>query len=636
MNRIFFILILNFLLWINGSLSAQWEACGGPNGSGMISFGLKDNTLFAGSELGKIYVSFDNGKKWISRSQGLPEAPIASFCYEGEYILVATYGKGIFISSDNGQNWIDFNRGIVKKNALKAITVKSFEGQIFTGTEGKGFYTRKIGDSSWSHITGKGLREVYSILKSGDNFLIGTNHGLYLSIDDGANWKKLRSKVIKRIIYSLTQYDNIIYAGTDIGIYTSTDNGVNWEQSSIELPPGKTRKDSRSARYYFRSIAKSGDVIYAISNNLGVFQSKDNGKNWSNIDDFNEKSNMTYSILAKDSIIFVADFSGIYRTNVNGPNDWVHSDTGINNVLINDLISYNNVLYAGTNYHGVVKSSDNGNTWHKIAGSYDISYVEALFADDSTLYSGSRYDGIYSYTIGDDKWRNYNKGLPGDYLFSLAKDTSLIEEYVQEIHSNGRPELYAGAFAGNADTLLFGEYAGGNLYISLNGQPWKSISDTFNRFSGVNSIILIDNQILIGKTDGFYKSSDYGKNWIEMNSGLKDISIESLVNDGSNIFAGTKDSGINRMPLKGEKWEEINNGLEDLHISSLFRYNGLLFAGTINGHIYISQNYGDTWRRVDNNFTNKEISSFAVIDDTIFVGTQGESVFKAEIRSLLK
>ena len=73
--------------------------------------------------------------------------------------------------------------------------------------------------------------------------------------------------------------------------------------------------------------------------------------------------------------------------------------------------------------------------------------------------------------------------------------------------------------------------------------------------------------------DGIFRSTDEGKNWIQINKDLTFEIIQQIVIDSlNNIFAGTAGGGIYISSNEGNNWTQINEGLNYLRpiISLLF------------------------------------------------------------------
>jgi len=170
--------------------------------------------------------------------------------------------------------------------------------------------------------------------------------------------------------------------------------------------------------------------------------------------------------------------------------------------------------------------------------------------------------------MGDGIFRSTNKGL----TWSRAGLDS-IEINILALNKEGN--LFAGTNK--------------SLYISKNdGVNWSQLS-LLNTF--INTITFTKaSDIIVGtKNSGIYKSTSGGLSWTQVNNGLKENNILSLIinNDGK-LFAATE-GGIYSSSNNGENWILLNTGLNHTYIYTLtINKEGYVFAGTNGGGVYRS------------------------------------------------
>ncbi|MGE5804931.1 MAG: LamG-like jellyroll fold domain-containing protein, partial [Ignavibacteria bacterium] len=119
-----------------------------------------------------------------------------------------------------------------------------------------------------------------------------------------------------------------------------------------------------------------------------------------------------------------------------------------------------------------------------------------------------------------------------------------------------------------------------------NGDSWSYL----NVPEGIRSITMNSNGHIFAGTVNFYepggifRSTDIGNNWTQINNGLTNLHIRTLIiNSEDHIFAGTA-GGVFRSLDNGESWDELNSGLTDLRINCFaFDLTQHLFAGTPTG-----------------------------------------------------
>ena len=89
-------------------------------------------------------------------------------------------------------------------------------------------------------------------------------------------------------------------------------------------------------------------------------------------------------------------------------------------------------------------------------------------------------------------------------------------------------------------------------------------------------------------SSGVYKSIDGGANWIQINTGLTNLRIQSMALDAldpSIIYVGTEGGGVFKTIDGGGNWVTANTGLTDLYVYSLAvdpTIHTIVYAGTAN------------------------------------------------------
>jgi hypothetical protein len=89
---------------------------------------------------------------------------------------------------------------------------------------------------------------------------------------------------------------------------------------------------------------------------------------------------------------------------------------------------------------------------------------------------------------------------------------------------------------------------------------------------------------------GVHVSTDNGNTWTDL--GLQS-NIQMVVQNGSNLYAGSGSYGIYLSTNNGQNWASINNGIPSVYwtIYALCTYGNHVFAGT-DGGIYHSTDNG--------------------------------------------
>jgi photosystem II stability/assembly factor-like uncharacterized protein len=269
-----------------------------------------------------------------------------------------------------------------------------------------------------------------------------------------------------------------IYAGTDNGLYKTTDGGGHWTAINNGLP---------GPEISVLAVNPSDPTILYAGN---LFKSTDSGANWVSI-----YNNLIGKVLS-------------LATDPNNPQ----------------------TLYVGTDFGGLSKSEDDGDSWTPVLATTGISALAVDYNSPDIVYAGgvTSYGdpgGMYKTTGGGDNWASINNGLADPNTICLTMDPS------------APATLYVCA-GGNFKTV-----DGGANWVSKN----KGLLNTNTRSIAID----YSNPSVIYKGDSsgqVQRSRDGGDNWdvppmtIELDQG----SINALVldPDDPNVLYAGKDGGV--------------------------------------------------------------------------------------------
>lgn len=203
--------------------------------------------IYAGEDGGGIIRSDDNGTTWVEVNRSI--AFIRSLVIDSSNnVFGGSYGGHIVRSTDGGINWTEHNIGVATAGILSLAV--SPTGTIFAGTNFTGVYRSSDHGETWN-VTGldHGYINALAINQMG-NIFAGSDSGIYVSTDDGANWNDSDSGLTNRYVHALL-VDSLgnVFAGSNDGVFYSTDDGGYWQQCNSSVPgsivlafAGKTAK----------------------------------------------------------------------------------------------------------------------------------------------------------------------------------------------------------------------------------------------------------------------------------------------------------------------------------------------------------------------------------------------------------
>lgn len=129
---------------------------------------------------------------------------------------------------------------------------------------------------------------------------------------------------------------------------------------------------------------------------------------------------------------------------------------------------------------------------------------------------------------------------------------------------------------------------------------------------------------------GIYRSTNYGNSWTQLNNGLTDMYIYSMViNSAGMIFAGSGSHGVYISSNNGSSWIHTSLNVSAKVKAIAVNSTGFVFAGTNGSGIYRSTDNGNTWTPVSSPLNVYDISYD--LGDRIFAaaGSPNEGVYRS-------
>jgi photosystem II stability/assembly factor-like uncharacterized protein len=401
-----------------------------------------------------------------------------------ETIFIGTNNYGVMVSTDSGKTFVPTNGGFSGRFANSIVADWETPNRIYAATI--------------NTATGGGF--------------------LFTSNDNGQTWRpSMRNMPARLITYSILQDlrdANIIYLGTNLGVYRSVDRGASWSpiwagNAEVKKPATTTKKGKRSAPVKPNPVARQASEVVARAqtalNNLGYIMGVPDGKAGTKTTLAIKKfqTDRTLPVTGKlDSItlaalgvsanagvdgaeaVIIADAInalvhtvdantgqpamlaatnvGLYRTSdpLKGWQRLPYSD-GFDprSTCIATNPQHPEVIWVGTAASGVLVSRDGGQTWKQSAGIPTDAPVNTVVQDPKRperVYVGTKA-AFYSSHDGGATWNRRGGNLPfGDFTSILINTHNTDEIFVGNAYQNGE--------------------VGGGVYRTLNaGKTWARI-----------------------------------------------------------------------------------------------------------------------------------------------------------------
>lgn len=567
-----------------------------------------ENILYAGSSIGRIYKSTNGGETWNltgADSTGFPVNSLAIDPTNSDVVYAARRGLflqgGLFKTIDGGSTWKILENGLPVSNDTRAVTVHPDSSKVV--------YVGIYGISPW--IQG----------------------GVYKSTNSGESWTAVNTGLSNISIISLA-IDSIdgktVYAGTgDGGIYRTTNAGSNWSVINVGI-------DNKNIKVVF--VDKTG-IVYSGAEGGGIYKSVNRGESWNKVN--TGLANLSvWSISAvqtNTNIIYAGTKGGgIYKTN-NGGSFWSANNTGLTAAIINDIRvnKSNATLWAATDGNGVFKSSDEGLNWLSASNGLPNMFVQSLAVDpsnDAIVYCGTSNGQIFKTVDGGINW------------VKISADSTGLPVYSIVINPSNSSIVYTARQKSNSPSILKTTDAGTNwIELSAGLPPSPDVRALVINPSNTNIIYTAIWGFSPFIPGGIFKSKDGGNTWVEINNGLTNVSVSSLVissADTNTLLAGTaQGGGIFKTTDAGHNW--VSQGLSGnpIEVVSTIALNPtnekIIFAGT-SSNLYESIDSGNNWDQINGVFQNLSIKSALVTQSRIYVGTDGMGVYTKQIVTSVK
>jgi photosystem II stability/assembly factor-like uncharacterized protein len=594
-----------------------------------------------------VYKSIDAGKTWtniglkdtrhIGKVIVNPTNPDVVFVAALGHAYGTNSERGIFRTRDGGKNWekvlyLDDRTGgidiVFDPNNAHVLFAAMWEGyrtpwMLNSGGDKDGLYRSNDDGSTWKRVEGNGMPEGplgrIGVAVSADSNVVyalieAKKGGLYRSDDGGLKWALINDdhRFTQRAWYFTHIWAGPKNSGTvyiaNTGLFRSTDGGKSFDR--INAPHGD---------HHGLWIDPNNPNRMINGNDGGATISIDGGKNWTT--QMNQPTAQFYHVTADNDFPYRVygtqqDNSsvGIATSSDRGfidRADWDPIGGGESGYVAVDPRD-SNIVYAGS-YFGYITRLDrrthqtqNIQQWpldpdgHNASGlKYRYTWTMPIVIspnDPNVLYHTAQVlfrstDGGHSWqTISPDLTRN-DRSKQQDSGGPITKDQASIEFYDVIFSVAESPKQKGLIWAGTDDGLIQVTHDGGKTWNNVTPKAipeWSAVSQIeASPFEAGTAYAAVDAHKLDNFRPYIFKTSDFGKSWTSMVTGLP---------DGSHVHAVREDP----------------------------KRKGLLYAGTETG-IWVSFDDGAHWQTLQLNLPTTPVDDLIVHNDDLVVATHGRA-----------
>ncbi len=593
-----------------------------------------------------VYKSTDAGRTWkkiglektqhISRIVIHPKNPDIVFVAAEGALYGPTQDRGIYKSENGGKSWtcvlfvndltgcselsMDMNNPQVLYAAMWEHQRKPWK--VISGGAGSGLYKSSDGGDTWKKIH-KGLPEekgkmavavcrsnsekVYALIESDSNKEKG---GLFVSQNAGEKWTRISSdhRLVQRAWYYLEifvdpQDEHTVYA-LSASALRSIDGGKTWE-----------RLKGTHGDYHDLWINPHNTKNLVIGNDGGAAISFNRGKTWSSQDKMptaqfyrvNVDNEFPYNIYGgqqDNSSVKIAsmavDGSGISERH------WTYSAGGESAFLAFDPDDPGIVL--GGSYLGTIEVLD---TRAKASTNIMAAIIQYLARDARDMKYRYNWNApiIWSQHEPNTYYHAAQVLLKTQDMGNSWKEVSpdLTRNDTAKQGKGGGPYTNEAVGAENYGTLSYvmeSPHEKGVIWVGSDdglvhltrdgGENWVNVTPKNLKECLVNAIevsphdsatayIATTRYKFNDYTPGLYKTTDYGKTWTNISTGIPQGAFTRVVREDDKqkdmLFAGTE-TGMYISWNGGKKWQAFNLNLPVVPITDLIVKHGDLIVAT--------------------------------------------------------
>ncbi|HEX7316053.1 MAG TPA: peptidoglycan-binding protein [Pyrinomonadaceae bacterium] len=474
----------------------------------------RPDTIYAGTTEG-FWMSNNGGADWkVTTSRQIFEVnSIAVHPSNPDVVYIGTNNYGVMVSRDGGRNFVPSNGGYSGRRAYAVVPDREKPGRVYattinTATGGGYFYVSNDAGETWQ-LSARNMPPrliAYTILqdaRDGNIIYLGTNSGLYRSVDRGASWAPLGAPKPKAPVRkgkkaaagsrtppassSAASRNGASVASPTVAARPKPNDVVKRAQEALNLagyevgkPDGVagTRTVAALRRYQTdKSIPVTGQFDAATLAALGLAGGMQSAGalaaavQTSSVFLVDTINALAYTGDARDGRMgmLAATNAGLFRT-YDVEKGWQVIPYGPNmdvrTLCVAASVQEPETIFVGTSNSGVLVSRDNGKSWEQARGIPTEAPVNVIERDPKrpeNVYVGTTQT-LYASHDGGQRWLRRGGNLP------LGSFTSIL------INPENPDELFVGNAYERGGARIFSEVEGGGVFRSDDkGMTWQRL-----------------------------------------------------------------------------------------------------------------------------------------------------------------
>jgi photosystem II stability/assembly factor-like uncharacterized protein len=496
----------------SGATWARMATATLPDNVRVLSVFLSGSLMMLGTMDHGIFKSTDTGATFATANTGLGNGMVNSVTTNaaGTASLVAhVIGYGVYRSIDTGATWTLSNTGLPSGFVALAGISKIGTSTLYICTDKQGIYRSTNGGANWSIWGSSGAsgdtafaRNVSADPTAANKYFIGTFEGMVRTVDNGNSFSMSRMGGGGQV--NAIRHDRlnpaVAYLATASPVKITNIYASDYDAPGVVIRIGSGITGAANEGVIYQDPLNAA-VLYATTNNHGIFKSSTGGSSWIAINNGLPSmigNRMRLAIDPNNTQIMylgIQNGLGVYKSTSGGAS-WSASNNGlatddarsIQHLAIDD--SNTATVYVATD-GGLYKSTDSGSNWVLKYSAVDgggkllpIGHVRLDPSNQQNVFISANHRepsgalspsaGLHKSIDGGTTWSNVFAGNPvsnmrvltnGSVYLGLSADVSQPGVY-RSMNGGTTWQAYSGGLQGS-DIKAFGVKENKSALLSL-------------------------------------------------------------------------------------------------------------------------------------------------------------------------
>ncbi len=540
------------------------------------------------------------------------------------------YTAGILKSVDGGWTWQATGLSYEQDDLdiIQRIVVHPIETNIVLAATRKGIYRSTDGGATFSQVESTHCYDFAFKPSNPDTIYTAGNKDVLISVDKGATWSVLADNVAStgRISIETTAANPmVIYLFSENGTFKkSDDGGVTWVNKA------KPNSKTYFFGYYDTDFAVSDvDENYLVAGGIEVVVSDDGATSWKKVSVSNPHTAVNYVhvdgkwalfLPGSASTIYVANDGGVFRTDDFGQT-WTDLSNGLQTAQIYRLgssFTQPDKVITGWQDNGTNLWDGTTNTWRHILGADGMECIIDP-TNENILYASTQYGGLNKSVNNGQSW-TYIAPAMGDWITPYVLDPANPQvlyygsSSLYKSVNGGTSWTSLGSFGANISAIAIAPGNSSVLYVATltslrrstdGGSNWVNITSGLPvNMAGINYLAVSpdDPDVVYVAMSAYspgnkvFVSYDGGANWTNLSGSLPNVPVNTIVyengSDGG-VYIGT-DLGVFYRNNTMTDWIPYMDGLPNVmvHELEINETSQKLVAATYGRGVWQSELYG--------------------------------------------